>query len=74
MTDLAQLEDRINKDPRLRQEFFDNPVSVLSREGLTLSTDQERMLRESVAKLLASRPPVGGASVREKIGIIMIGG
>ena len=72
--DLGRLEERINREPRFRDEFLKDPVGILRREGLILSFDQERGLREAVAKLVASKPSVGGATVREKIGIIMIGG
>jgi hypothetical protein len=72
--DLGRLEERINNDARYRQEFLKDPVGTLRREGLTLSFDQERRLRDAVAKLVAAKPPVGGATIKEKIGIIMIGG
>jgi hypothetical protein len=71
---LGRLEERINTEARFRDEFFKDPVGVLRREGLVLSFEQERSLRAAVAKLAATKPPVGGATIKEKIGIIMIGG
>jgi hypothetical protein len=71
---LGRLEERINTEPRFRDEFLKDPVAILRREGLILSFEQERRLREAVAKLATAKPPVGGATIKEKIGIIMIGG
>ena len=71
---LGRLEERINSEPRFRDEFLKDPVGILRREGLLLSFEQERSLREAVAKLVATKPPVGGATIKEKIGIIMVGG
>jgi hypothetical protein len=71
---LGRLEERINSEPRFRDEFLKDPVAILRREGLILSFEQERRLRDAVAKLVATKPPVGGATIKEKIGIIMIGG
>jgi hypothetical protein len=74
MIDLGRFEERLNSDPNLRQEFLRDPVQILRREGVVLSAEQARRLRDAVSKISATRPPVGGATIKEKIGIIMIGG
>jgi hypothetical protein len=74
MVNLGLLETRLNSDTQFRQEFLNDPIGLLRREGLLLSMEQERLLRQTVAKLQAARPGVGGASIKEKIGIIFIGG
>jgi hypothetical protein len=39
-----------------------------------LSVEQARRLRDNVGKISTTKPPVGGATIKEKIGIIMVGG
>ena len=53
MIDLGRLEERLNSDLRFRQQFLANPVSTLLKEGLVLSAEQQRRLREAVGKLTA---------------------
>ena len=48
------LEERLNGDPKLRQEFFLDPISVLRREGFLLSFDQENRVRQAVFKAKAT--------------------
>ena len=74
MIDLGRFEERLNADSHLRREFFRDPVQILRREGVTLSVEQARRLRDNVRKMLATTPAVGGATIKEKIGIIMVGG
>ena len=74
MVNLGLLETRLNSDAQIRQEFLKDPIGFLRKEGLLLSPEQERHLRQAVGKLQASKPGVGGASIKEKIGIIFIGG
>jgi len=74
MVNLGLLEKRLNSDSQFRQEFLKDPIGLLRREGLVLSMEQERQLRQTVAKLQTAKPGVGGASIKEKIGIIFIGG
>ena len=74
MVNLGLLEKRLNSDSQFRQEFLKDPIGLLRREGLVLSMEQERQLRQTVAKLQTAKPAVGGASIKEKIGIIFIGG
>jgi hypothetical protein len=49
-------QHRLKTDPQFRRQFFDDPVGVFRREGLYLSPEQERSLREAVAKFKTSAP------------------
>lgn len=51
MVDLGQLQQKLNSDLRLRQDFFRDPVLALQKEGLVLSLEQQRELRATVAAL-----------------------
>jgi hypothetical protein len=51
MFDFGRLEDRLNSDLRFRQQFLQNPVNTLLQEGLVLSAEQQRRLRETVGRL-----------------------
>jgi hypothetical protein len=51
MIDLGRLEERLNSDRQFRQQFLGNPVGTLLKEGLVLSAEQQRRLREAVGKL-----------------------
>ena len=53
MFNLGQLEDRLNRDPAFRRQFFDDPAGVLRKEGLLLSRSQESALKDAVAKMKA---------------------
>ncbi len=74
MVDLGRFENRINSEPALRRQFFADPVGVLRKEGIIMSAEQAQRLREAIAQHTATKPPVGGSTINEKIGIIMIGG
>lgn len=50
MVDLRMIEERLNNDAVYRQQFMQDPVGVLSQEGITLSPRQESLLRQEVAK------------------------
>ena len=67
MFNLGQLEDRLNRDPVFRRQFFVDPVSVLRKEGLLLSTSQESALNAAVAKMTAT-PGVADSLNRRTIG------
>jgi hypothetical protein len=51
MLDLGQLQQKLNSDLKLRQDFFRDPVLALQKEGLVLSLEQQRELRTTVAAL-----------------------
>lgn len=63
MIDLGNLEKRLNSDLKLRQEFLTDPVATFRREGIQLSPDQERRLREATVRARSTRPNVSGTSL-----------
>jgi hypothetical protein len=64
VADLADLQNRLRSDPKLQQEFLSDPAGVLQREGLTLSPQAEKDLRDLVTQLQGPKPAVPGASVK----------
>ena len=72
MVNLTQLQRRINGDAALRARFFADPVAVLRSEGLMLSLEQGRRLREEVLKLRATAPSVSGASIRGGMTVLLV--
>jgi len=77
MADLADLEKRLNHDHQLRNEFLQDPVVVLKREGLTLSPQQENSLVNAVKQALTSQPAAAGSSVSPQaknvgVGVVVI--
>ena len=72
MVNLEQLQRRINDDAALRARFFADPVAVLRSEGLVLSIEQGRRLREQVVKLRAKAPSVSGASIRGGMTVLLV--
>jgi hypothetical protein len=72
MVNLEQLQTRINSDASLRARFFADPVAVLRSEGLTLSIEQGRRLREEVLKARATAPSVSGASIRGGMTVLLV--
>jgi hypothetical protein len=62
MVDLAMLEEQLNTDAALRQQFLTDPVSVLRRAGLWLSPAQEFELRKEILQVNSQRPYIPGAA------------
>jgi hypothetical protein len=60
---LGQFQQRLNTDPQFRQEFLNDPAALLRREGLHLSSEQERVLRDATARFKTSAPSLPGATV-----------
>ena len=60
MINLKSLEDRLNADIKLRQEFLSDPISVLRREGFVLSFEQESRIRMAVTR---ARPLTAGKQI-----------
>ena len=63
MINLGELERKLNSDPNLREEFFKDPVYVLQREGIFLSFEHQRELREKVATLTSQNTPISALAI-----------
>lgn len=61
MTDLHNLQERLNKDASLRKEFLNDPVSVLAKEGLKIPPAQEQAVRDLAAKARSHFAPPGSS-------------
>jgi hypothetical protein len=74
MTDLGRLEVQLNTDAALREEFLRDPVAVLSRMGIWLSSTQQQDIRRQVAKVNVQRPTVlsGSANVPAARGAVRL--
>ena len=66
MVDFAQLEQRLNSDQAYRRQFTEDPVRELAKLGVTMSADQARFLRDSVAGRVRTMPD------RPRSGIIAV--
>jgi hypothetical protein len=49
MSNLALIEMTLQNDSQAREQFFQDPVAYLARQGVTLSIPAQNKLRESVA-------------------------
>jgi hypothetical protein len=65
MVNLGIIEQKLNQDPAYRQAFLRDPVAVLAREGISVSTEMQDRLRQQV-KDVASR---GKAKLRFGLGV-----
>ena len=54
---LKDLEDRLNRDARLRSEFLKDPVKILKREGVELAPEMARSVREQFKDLQLPKLP-----------------
>jgi hypothetical protein len=54
---LKDLEDRLNRDARLRNEFLKDPVRILKREGVELAPEMARSVREQFKDLQLPKLP-----------------
>ena len=65
---LKGLEDRLNSNDALRDEFLKNPAAILKREGVEVSDDQMKSIHDQVHEMnLAGIPKLPAA--KPKIGI-----
>lgn len=60
------LEDQLNKDEKLRDEFLKDPVKILKREGIELTPAQAKSVKDQFedmqlpkAQALAAKPKIG---------------
>ena len=64
---LKSLEDRLNKDDALRDEFMKDPAAILKREGVELSDAHLKAVHDQISqmnlsgltKMPAARPKIG---------------
>lgn len=71
---LGDLQKRLNEDPKVLEKFLRDPVAVLKSEGITLSPDMAKDLKDFVQKSKAPNKKdaaIGpsGAPLRSKLGI-----
>jgi hypothetical protein len=64
---LKALEDRLNKEETLLQEFVKNPAQILKREGVELTPEQIKHIEEQVSQINLANIPKTAA--RPRIGI-----
>jgi hypothetical protein len=63
MVDLGDLNKRLSSDKALQEEFMNDPVKLLQREGLELAPDMQKQLRDFVADSKKSKKTVPGATL-----------
>ena len=73
MADLKVIQDRLNSDPALRSQFFQDPVKFLEGEGVILPDAAKTSLKGLVAQLANKPTPVAGSTLHEfaDVNIIM---
>ena len=72
MADLSNIEQKLNSDPKLKQQFLHDPVGVLKAEGVHLSPHLEQQIKSEVAKATGPQAAAPGATasrVEVSIGI-----
>lgn len=62
MVDLKNLEQRLNSDDQLRDQFLSDPVAMLHKEGLTVPAAAEASVRQLAAQA-KSKLSTHGSSV-----------
>lgn len=63
MADLVDLQNRLNKDKKLKGRFLRDPVGTLKSEGVDLSPEMERNVGYLVDKLKKPGALVPGAGI-----------
>ena len=64
--DFNKIEERLNSDPKLLAEFYDDPVMVMEREGIGMTPQMKKDLRKLVSQLKKPAKEVAGSSVGRK--------
>ena len=55
MSDLAILQERLNSDSQLRNQFMKEPAAFLEAAGLQVPAEQARKLAQSLASLMTQQ-------------------
>lgn len=63
MAKLAELQNRLNRDPKLKAKFLENPVHTLREEGLELTPEMERSVAYLVDQVKRPGHLVAGAGI-----------
>jgi len=66
MADLGKLQERLHADENLRKQFFDDPVALLAKEGLTLSPEMQQAVVKLAKQAKTERKGVAGESASIK--------
>lgn len=71
MSDLKSLQDRLNKDEKLRNKFLEDPVKTLEGEGVVVDAAMKTAIAKSIAevKRKPSTAPGASAAARARIRI-----
>jgi hypothetical protein len=73
MTDLVKLQLVLNQDVKVREEFLKDPVAMLEKAGLTLSSRAKKELI-SLVKNLMGKPRKGRQRTAEASGRVLVVG
>jgi len=69
--DLITIENELNeqmREPEFQKEFFRNPLSVLNRVGVSLSSDKEKDLLDSINNFIGKEKEVPGSLLVKESG------
>ncbi len=64
MFDLADLEKRLNDDPKLRSEFLADPVGTLEKEGLKIPPSGRKQLIDTIRGIQTKKKPTVGSTIQ----------
>ena len=67
MVNLGDLQERIKKDPCLREELQKDPVAFFEKEGIVLSEEMKESLKEQIKIATSPTDQVPGSSIGPKI-------
>lgn len=61
--DLSSIEKKLKEDPAFKKQFLTDPKAALEAEGLVLSKDMARKLKESVDQVTGPNKAVAGSNL-----------
>jgi len=67
--EIQSLERRLNADSKLQSEFLKDPVTVLKREGITMTADAAKAVKAQFTELQLQKIPKIPELAKPKIGI-----
>ncbi|HEY8006401.1 MAG TPA: hypothetical protein VIE66_06300 [Methylocella sp.] len=71
MTDLANIQEKLNSDDAFRQRFVADPIGVLKKEGLALTMEMEESLKSFSQKAQVSLAGLEAERTEEWGGIVI---
>ena len=71
MTNLKELQEKLNSDEKYQSRFLKDPVGIFKKEGINLSPEMEKDLNKSIKDLKIAPDAPLGSSLKKGRGVMI---